>query len=223
VLADALRVNTAVTTITLDGNKIGNGGALALIDALKVNTSVTMINLDDTELDESYYARVDELTARNKGFRQLFLFDARQMLMSRLCSDEFGVLWSYFFTDAKVDDGAAPDDIESIRVELAAVVKERRRRELCRPVLVADFRKLQCETNNQIVDLKNIVVGQTNQIAGLQKMIVEQNQQMQEQNQQMQDQIRQMHTLLLSREQEPSTGDVDERDKRAVKRRRTGR
>jgi hypothetical protein len=55
-------------------------------------------------------------------------------------------------------------------------------------------------------------------------MIVVQNQQMQDQNQQMQEQIRQMHALLssMSREQAPSA-DIDERDKRAAKRRRTGR
>jgi hypothetical protein len=64
-------------------------------------------------------------------------------------------------------------------------------------------------------------------------MLVEQKQQMQtqtlqmqEQNQQrqeqMQEQMRQMHALLMTRVDEQSA-DVDERDKRAVKRRRTGR
>jgi hypothetical protein len=94
-------------------------------------------------------------------------------------------------------------------------------------VLVADFRVLQ----HEIAALNGIVSGQasqnaeqtiqitkqTNQIADLQRsteMIVDQNQQMQ-------DQIRQMHALLMSREQEPPI-DVDERGKRAVKRRRTG-
>jgi hypothetical protein len=100
---------------------------------------VTSIELYGNVIEKSNRASVDALIARNKRFRSLFLFDARQMLMSRLCSDEFGVLWSYE-SSAGDDDGAAPDDIESIRVELAAVVDERQRRELCRPSLVSDVR-----------------------------------------------------------------------------------
>jgi hypothetical protein len=232
-LAEALKVNATITDINLRENEIGPERALALADALQVNTSLTRLDLDDDGLDESHIARVDALTARNTRFRQLLLFDARQMLMSRLCSDEFGVLWSYFVADADVDDGAAANDIESIRVELPAVVTERCRRELCRPVLVSDVCKLQRETRNQIAEQSNQlgkqiseqanqfaeqIAAQTNQIADLKNIIAEQNQQ----NQQVQDQIRQMHALLISREQDPSA-DVDERDKRAIKRRRTGR
>jgi hypothetical protein len=210
-LADALKVNTMVTVIDLRYNEIGAEGASTLIDALQANTSITSLDLDDDGLDESHIARVDDLTARNKGFRQLLLFDARQMLMSRLCSDEIGVLWSYFVADADVDDGAAPDDIKSIRVELAAVVSERRRRELCRSVTVADLRTSQRETSKQISEQSNQIFEQSNQIADLQSMMIKQNQQMQEQNeqnQQMHDQIRQMHALLISREQD-SSANVD--------------
>jgi hypothetical protein len=152
------------------------------------------------------------------------------MLLSRLCADEFGVLWSYFLTSSEgEDDGSAPDNIDSIRAELAAVVDERRRRELCRPVLVSDLLSLQrlsgnqiaeqttqiAEQSNQIAVLANQNAEQTNQIAGLERLIVEQNQQMQEQ-------IRQIDALLETREQEQST-DVDARDSRAAKRPRTSR
>jgi septal ring factor EnvC (AmiA/AmiB activator) len=156
------------------------------------------------------------------------------------------------YTDGRIEDDletigvVAPANVESIRAEFAAVIVERCRRERCRPVLVADFRALQreqCATSNQIVERSNQIAkqifdqsnqiaeqsiqiaeqsnqiaAQTNQITDLQNMMVEQN----EQNHQMQDQIRQIHGLLVSREQAPSA-DVDERDKRAAKRRRTGR
>jgi hypothetical protein len=152
------------------------------------------------------------------------------MLLSRLCADEFGVLWRYFIdSSAGDDDGAAPENIDSMRIELAAVVTERARRELCRPALVSDVRSLQRHTDNRSVDLANQmaikfadqtkqIADQTNQISDLQRstqMLVEQNQQMQEQ-------MRQMHALLMTREGIESA-DVDKSDKRTVKRRRTGR
>jgi hypothetical protein len=191
-----------VTQIGLNDNRLGKDGAAALADALEVNTSVSTLELDGNGIDESNRAIVDALVARNKRFRSLFLFDARQMLMSRLCSDEFGVLCKYFIaSSAGKDDGAAPDDIESIRVELAAVVNERRRRELCRPALVSDVRKVVSEQTNQMTTK---FTDQTNQIADLQRsaqMLVERNEQMQEQErmqEQMQEQMRQMHALLMA-------------------------
>jgi hypothetical protein len=153
------------------------------------------------------------------------------MLLSLMCADECSVLWPYLLESGDTDGIDAPENLETIRAEFAAVVEERRRHELCRPVLVADVSALQRETSNQIASsngivsnqiavLNDIVSGQSNQIADLQRstgMIVEQNQQMQEQ-------IRQMHAMLMSfsREQE-QPADVDERDKRAAKRRCTGR
>ncbi|KAL0243047.1 hypothetical protein GEMRC1_005610 [Eukaryota sp. GEM-RC1] len=45
LLVEALKTNTTVTSVTLDGNSIGAEGARALAEALKVNTSVTSIYL----------------------------------------------------------------------------------------------------------------------------------------------------------------------------------
>jgi methyl-accepting chemotaxis protein len=176
------------------------------------------------------------------------------MLLSLMCADECSVLWPYLLESGDTDGIDAPENLVTIRAEFAAVVEERRRRELCRPVLVADVRGLQRETSNQIAEqsnrisvLNNIVSGQasrnaeqtiqiaeqTNQISEQTNQIAEQSNQIAdlqrstgmivEQNQQMQEQMRQMHALLMSREEEQSSADVDERDKRAVKRRRTGR
>jgi Ran GTPase-activating protein (RanGAP) involved in mRNA processing and transport len=46
LLAGALKVNTTVTSIFLNNNSIGAEGASALADALRVNVSVTRIDLD---------------------------------------------------------------------------------------------------------------------------------------------------------------------------------
>jgi hypothetical protein len=75
-----LKVNKSVTTIFLKSNGIGALGAAALVDALQVNTSLTRLGIVSNAIDESNRASVEELVARNKRFRSLFLFDARQML-----------------------------------------------------------------------------------------------------------------------------------------------
>jgi hypothetical protein len=169
-----------------------------------VNTSVTQIDLEGNGFDEDAQAPVKKLLARNKCLRHLFLFDARKMLLSLMCADECGVVWPYLLDGDDLDVTAAPANVETLRAEFNAVVEERRRRELCRPVLIADVRALQRETRNQIE--WNQIAEQTNQIAGLQrstKTLVEQNQRMHEQMRQMQEQMGQMHAMLMSREQEP--------------------
>jgi len=190
------------------------------VDALKVNTSVTSIKLEVNEVDESVRAVADKLLARNLRIRRLLLFDARQMLLSRLCADEFGVLWSYFLTSSEVvDDGSAPDNIDSIRAELAAVVEERLRRELCRPALVSDLRN----EIAKIATVNNTVAEQTSQIAEQTQQITVLNNNVQLLLQQVLKQGRQIRELLVTRGQEQSAANVDEDDGRDVKRRRNRR
>jgi hypothetical protein len=93
-----------------------------------VNTSLTKMHLQDHAIDVSHRALVDELTARNERLRHLFLFEARQMLLSLMCADECGVVWPYLLTGADLDVVAAPGNIEMLRAEFAAIVAERRRR-----------------------------------------------------------------------------------------------
>jgi hypothetical protein len=50
-LADALKVNSTLTTINLDRNSIGDEGYAALADALKVNSTLTTINLFDNSIE----------------------------------------------------------------------------------------------------------------------------------------------------------------------------
>jgi Ran GTPase-activating protein (RanGAP) involved in mRNA processing and transport len=131
-LADALKVNTSLTSINLDYKQIGTE-ASALADALAVNTSVAIFVLHGNGIDAATDTVVKELLARNERLRCLFLFDARQLLLAsfRGCADEFNVTWSYFVDSGDtvgIDVAPAPEHIEALRVEFAAVVDERRRR-----------------------------------------------------------------------------------------------
>jgi hypothetical protein len=126
-LADALLVNTSVTRIQLGFNMIGDAGASALAVALKVNTSLTEIDISFNEIAASHIADVDKLIARNKRLRHLFLFDARQMLLSVMCADECGVVWPYLLDGDDLGFIKAPGNVEALRADFAAVVEERRR------------------------------------------------------------------------------------------------
>jgi hypothetical protein len=129
-LADALKVNTLVTRIDLKSNTIGDEGASALADALKVNTSVTYINLDGNAISADRVASIKKLLDRNARFRCLFLFDARQMLLSLMggCADECSVVWPYLLKRGDTDGIVEPDNVEALRAEFEGVVAERRRR-----------------------------------------------------------------------------------------------
>jgi hypothetical protein len=93
-----------------------------------VNTSVTNINRDMNGLSLPCRALVDELIDRNMRLRHLFIFDARKMLLSLMCSDECGVVWPYLLEGDDLNVIAAPANVETLRAEFAAVVEERRRR-----------------------------------------------------------------------------------------------
>ena len=136
-LADALKVNTSVTDIDFSYNKIHAEGASALVDALKVNTSVTVINLDTTGVSYEDVLSINALLDRNQRLRRLFLFDARQMLLSVLCADECVVVWPYLLKGDNLAAVKARSVAETIRAEFAVVVEERRRRAATAVQLVA--------------------------------------------------------------------------------------
>jgi hypothetical protein len=151
VLAEALKVNAALRNIDLCWNKFGAEGALAFAEALQVNSSVTHIALvynlssaegvlalvealkvNTSEIEIDLFDDFGELMARNKRLRHLFLFDARNMLLSVLCADECGVVWPYLFgaDHAEFSDvcKASIVNVDNIRAEFAAIVEERSRR-----------------------------------------------------------------------------------------------
>jgi hypothetical protein len=93
-----------------------------------VNASVTIINLAYNGIGKLNLVRVDALISRNKRLRSLFLFDARQMLLSLMCADECGVVWPYLPESGDTDGKVVPDNVDAIRVEFEGVLAERRRR-----------------------------------------------------------------------------------------------
>jgi hypothetical protein len=128
-LVDALKVNSSVTNINLEINAIGDEGTFALADALKVNTTVTQIDLIGNEIGESTRASIDALLARNERFRRLILFDgAQRQLLSLMCADECGVVWPYVLKNGVCQLWFGAYNVESIRADFAVVVEERRRR-----------------------------------------------------------------------------------------------
>ena len=52
LLAEALKVNSALTVLKLHGNDIGDQGATGLAEALKVNSSLTKLSLDDNAIGD---------------------------------------------------------------------------------------------------------------------------------------------------------------------------
>jgi hypothetical protein len=113
----------------LTNNSIGDEGAAAMVDALKVNTVLTKLYLHHlNQVSKTQRKLVDELLGRNKRIRCLFFFDARQMLLLALCSDELGVVWLYVVAHSDTDGVEKPGDITATRAEFAGVIEERRSR-----------------------------------------------------------------------------------------------
>jgi predicted signal transduction protein with EAL and GGDEF domain len=67
----------------------------------------------------------------------MFIFDARQMLLSVLCADECGVVWPYLLEGDNLAAVKARSVAETLRAEFDVVVEERRRRAAAADRLVA--------------------------------------------------------------------------------------
>jgi hypothetical protein len=50
------------------------------------------------------------------------------MMLSVMCADWCGVVWPYLLESGDTDGVVAPENLDSLRAEFAAVVEERRRR-----------------------------------------------------------------------------------------------
>jgi hypothetical protein len=122
-------------SMMLFNNDVTTDGASAIAYALEVNASVAQIDLSHNRVDKATLAVIENLLARNKRLRCLFLFEARQMLLSVLCADECGVVWPYLLREmietGEYDENEGieePDNIDALRTVYAAVCEERRRR-----------------------------------------------------------------------------------------------
>ena len=74
-LADALKTNTALTTLTLHGNDIGDPGTKSLADALRENTTLTTIYLYSNSIGVSGAAILADALKKNTALTTLDLYD----------------------------------------------------------------------------------------------------------------------------------------------------
>ena len=72
-LADALKVNSSLTQLNLEFNKIGNAGAISLADALKVNSSITQLNLGGNPIGADGAKALADALKVNSFLKQLSL------------------------------------------------------------------------------------------------------------------------------------------------------
>jgi Ran GTPase-activating protein (RanGAP) involved in mRNA processing and transport len=70
-LADALKVNAAVTEVILCGNSIGDSGCAALAEALKVNNAVREVNVGDNSIGDAGCAALAEALKVNNAVTRL--------------------------------------------------------------------------------------------------------------------------------------------------------
>ena len=70
------------------------------------------------------------MTARNYRLRQLFIVDAKKMVLSLIsgCADECNIVLPYFLDSDDLDVILSARCVKSHRAEFAIVVEERRRR-----------------------------------------------------------------------------------------------
>eukprot|EP01062_Namystynia_karyoxenos_P058414 TRINITY_DN49966_c0_g1_i1.p1 TRINITY_DN49966_c0_g1~~TRINITY_DN49966_c0_g1_i1.p1 ORF type:complete len:1829 (+),score=795.29 TRINITY_DN49966_c0_g1_i1:87-5573(+) len=85
-LADALRVNTCVTSCNLSDNMLGAEAARSLADALTVNTALTELDLRMNAIDASGGQALAEALRANTTLRRLHL-DNNALMTERIQSD----------------------------------------------------------------------------------------------------------------------------------------
>ena len=74
-LAEAIKVNTTLTQLTLSQNNIGDAGAASLAEAIKVNTTLTQLSLWDNDIGDAGAASLAEAIKVNTTLTQLSLWD----------------------------------------------------------------------------------------------------------------------------------------------------
>ena len=66
-LANALRANSTITTISLRNNNISDEGGMALLEMLDLNDTVTTIDLDVNKIDGNIRSSINLALADNKN------------------------------------------------------------------------------------------------------------------------------------------------------------
>ena len=73
-IADALRNNTRILSLSLDYNDLGDAGAAILAEALRENTSVRELDLEGNKIGEEGASRILEMLADNHSLQDVTLF-----------------------------------------------------------------------------------------------------------------------------------------------------
>ena len=66
-MAEALRLNTTVTSLYLGVNRLGQGGGLALAETLRHNTTLASLDLGGNHLGEEARSGLRQAWAERKG------------------------------------------------------------------------------------------------------------------------------------------------------------
>ena len=70
-IAEALKDNTVLTTLHLVKNSIGDDGAKAIVEALKVNTFLTTLDLGDNQTGDDQAKAISEALRKNTDLTEL--------------------------------------------------------------------------------------------------------------------------------------------------------
>jgi hypothetical protein len=73
-MAEALKVNTTLTTLGLRNNQIGNDGAKLIAEALKINKTLTTLNLGGNNIDKDGAELIADALKENKTLTTLNLY-----------------------------------------------------------------------------------------------------------------------------------------------------
>jgi hypothetical protein len=128
-LTSALPHLPSLQTLLINDMELEQVDVRALAYELEVCSSVTQVKFDGWRVESKFVPErkvLSKLLARNRRFRNVYLFDARQLLLSKLSPDAVGVLWPYFAGKHDSDNGKVePANAETLRAEYADIAEER--------------------------------------------------------------------------------------------------
>ncbi|KJE97225.1 hypothetical protein CAOG_007666 [Capsaspora owczarzaki ATCC 30864] len=120
VIAEALRVNTALTGLNLPQNQIGDAGARAIAEALKVNTTLKELNLRENQIGAAGAQAIAEALKVNTTLAVLSLYqnqigDAGAQAIAEALRENKTLKELYLYQN-QIDDAGAHAIAEALKV-----------------------------------------------------------------------------------------------------------
>ncbi len=112
-LAETLRLNTTLASLSLGSYELPEGGGRALAEALRLNTTVTSLNLNDNGLGEGRGRALSETLGLNTTVTSLTL-DCNGLGKSKRAHREGRRV--YFYSRSAISGSAAPRETEETRL-----------------------------------------------------------------------------------------------------------